>query len=296
MIIRIILSFLPEPSAFLSSITESKPLFIVMKTLVAYFKKRKEAITNLLEKPRHLYTRGTFHQLRIEIKKYKALINLTHFCSKDFKQHKNFKPFKRLFRQAGKIRDLQLEEAMLKKLDSDHLLCQYYNNLKKKRLKEQGKFFLMVHKKFKTILKKKYSAIASFLVTIHPKKTTRYIRKKRKNLKKLLIQGELQPQQFHGLRKQLNSLKYNLKCLSVKHKNNFLFRNSNLPALIGQWHDAQVMIKRLEKAIHTGGINPEELSQLEKIKTKIVSDEELLFHKIKDILRILEPQTGQKKS
>ena len=50
--------------------------------------------------------------------------------------------------------------------------------------------------------------------------------------------------------------------------------------LLGKWHDFQVIIRHLKKAMDTCGINPKEVSQLEKTKAKFSSDSELLFNKI----------------
>ena len=86
-----------------------------MKAPTKYLKKREDAINFLLEKPTRAYTIDTFHKLRVEINKLNAFFELINFYSKDFKRKKTFKPFKLIFRQAGKVRELQVEEAILRK-------------------------------------------------------------------------------------------------------------------------------------------------------------------------------------
>ena len=73
-----------------------------MKALKKYLKKRKSAITFLLEKQQESFTPDTFHTLRLEIKKLNALFDLVNFCSKSFKQKKTFKPFKLIFSSGRK--------------------------------------------------------------------------------------------------------------------------------------------------------------------------------------------------
>jgi len=85
-----------------------------MKTLTRYLGRRKIAIYLLMKRPRDKFTTHTFHRLRVEIKKLNAFLQLIGFCSNDFKRKKTFKPFGKLFRQAGKVRELQLEKKVLK--------------------------------------------------------------------------------------------------------------------------------------------------------------------------------------
>ena len=63
-----------------------------MKGLKKYLKKRKSAIISVLEKQQDSFTPDTFHTLRLEIKKLKALFDLINSCSKNFKQKKIVKP------------------------------------------------------------------------------------------------------------------------------------------------------------------------------------------------------------
>jgi len=59
-------------------------IFETVKALVKYLEKRRSAIDSLLEMPNHKYTSGTFHKLRVEIKKLNAPFELLNFCAKEF--------------------------------------------------------------------------------------------------------------------------------------------------------------------------------------------------------------------
>src|SRR5258708_6187319 len=85
------------------------------KALKNYFARRRKAITSLLRKPARKIVAQNFHQLRIEIKKLNAFYALINYRSKEFKKKKTFKPLKQIFKQAGKVREIQLEQALLKK-------------------------------------------------------------------------------------------------------------------------------------------------------------------------------------
>ena len=253
-----------------------------MTAITKYFKKRENAINFLLEKPHLAYTPETFHKLRVEIKKLNAFFELINICSKNFKRKKTFKPFKLIFRQAGKVRELQVEEAMLRKYFLKNLLKDYRSSLKEFRLKEQEDFFSIANKKFVARLKKKHCKIVPFLKKIDKKKIKSYMKKKRIQIEKNISQKTLQAPQIHELRKSLKTFNYNRKSLNLEKKNKPLPKKDVLAELLGKWHDCQVVIRHLEKTIDACGMNPKELSQIEKIKENFSSDSQMLFYKINE--------------
>ena len=259
-----------------------------MKALTKYLKKREAAINFLLEKPTRAYTPDTFHKLRVEINKLNAFFELINFYSKDFKRKKTFKPFKLIFRQAGKVRELQVEEAMLRKYFLNDLLKDYRDSLKKLRLKEKEDFFSIANEKFAARLKKAYREIVPFLAKADKKTVNSYMEKKRKKIEKILSQNTLQMPQAHILRKQLKKFHYNRKSLNLEKQNMPHPKKDILPELLGKWHDFQIIIRHLKKAMDTVGINPTEVSQLEIIKAEFSSDSELLFNKIRVAIPISE--------
>ena len=160
-----------------------------MKTIQLYFNNREAAINFILDKPGQKYTPGTFHKLRVEIKKLDALFDLIDCCSKNFSRDKYFKPFKLIFHHAGKVRELQLEEPMLKKYVAANSLKSYRNDLKKQLLKEHDEFFNVANKKLIKKLKNIYRQVVSFLNNVDSKKGNIYIKKEKRLLKKLLTRN-----------------------------------------------------------------------------------------------------------
>ncbi|MDZ4667418.1 MAG: CHAD domain-containing protein [bacterium] len=259
-----------------------------MKTLKKYLRNREVAINFILEKPRAKYSTSTFHKLRVEIKKLNALFNLINYCSKDFRRKKTFKPFKEIFLQAGKVREFQLEEMMLNKHHSIKFLTDYRNSLKKLRLQEQEIFFTIINKDFVARLQKKYKIIIPLLYKINKKLANSYIEIKRTSIQKLLSKSSIKTQDVHELRKQIKLLNFNRKSLSLKEKNKPITNQDLLPNLLGKWHDYQVIIKHLNKTMDTGNLDSKEISQITKLKTKISSNSELLFNKIKLVIPLSE--------
>jgi CHAD domain-containing protein len=255
-----------------------------MKTLKKYLRKQKSTINLLLQKPPQFFTPETFHALRVEIKKLNALFDLVNYCHKEFKQKKTFKPFKLIFRQAGKVRELQVEESLLKEHFTFNLLKEFRNHLDKELIKELENFFSITNSELYPILKKKYRKITPLLAKTSKKRTLRYMDKKRAKIEKLLRQNTLKNKQIHILRKRLKEFQYNEKSLNYNNQNSLILNKDIIPELLGEWHDYQITINHLKKVIDSGKINSNENNQLENIKATFTLKRELLFNKINTTL------------
>lgn len=252
-----------------------------MKTLKKYLRKREAAINLILEKPRDEYSISTFHRLRVEIKKLKALFDVVDFCSKEFNRKKIAKPFSEIFRQAGKVRELQLEEIMLKKYFPPESLKDYRNSLRKHRLQNEKVFFLLINKKIIVKLKKKYQIIIPSLAKVKIKKANRYLEKKRNAIETLLSKSSLKTKDLHNVRKSIKSLGYIEKSLPLNKQSKPLSNKNEWIDLLGKWHDFEVIENHLNKTMNIGNLNPKEANQIAKLKTKISMRSKQLLKKIK---------------
>ena len=255
-----------------------------MKALKKYLKKRKSAINLLLEKKQGSFTTDTFHTLRVEIKKLNALFDLAHFCFKNFKQKKTFKPFELIFDQAGKIREIQVEEALFEDHFTSKFVKHYRNDLKKLLTEELNDFFTIIKPSFAEKLRKKYSKINSLLVKTTKKKTNRYMDKKRADVEKLLYKKTLKKKQIHGLRKKLKEYQFNKQSLKYTKKNSLMSMKTTMTDLLGEWHDYQTVIQHLKKARDSGEINSKESGQLNNVITTFTFKNNQLFNKINTTL------------
>ncbi len=251
-----------------------------MKNLKVYLKSREKAINQVLNKPRKSYTSGTFHNLRVEIKKLSALFELINYCAKDFQRNKTFNPFKLIFKHAGNVREIQVEEMMLKKYFINNLIIGYRNSLKKIRLKEQEDYFSILNKKFLEKLKRKQRKIVPFLSQVTKKRVRSYMDWKKGKIEEFLNKNRLNLSDAHKLRIQLKTFNYNLKILNLQEQNKSTKKKDSLTNILGKWHDRQVTLINLKKAIVSNKISIIEANQLKKIKEKIASDSKKLFHEI----------------
>ena len=120
---------------------------------LVYLKKVRKNITALLKKSPVIFKDEDYHKLRVEIKKLKALAGFIQFSNKHFSQKKTLKPFLKVYKQAGKIRELQLEDAFLKK-NNVQFIEHYLDEMSKRIKKEKKKFGSLISKKTRKKTKK----------------------------------------------------------------------------------------------------------------------------------------------
>lgn len=249
------------------------------KTLKSYFKKRTDAIERLLKKPDKQYTVEDYHKLRVEIKKMRALAVLLESSVKNFKSKKILKPVNKIFSQAGKVRELQLEESMLRKYDTQHRLRIYPANLNVRELKEK-KDFSGMREKTRGELKKIVGRIDPVIGKVNQRDINKYVARQKKEISGMVKRGKLKTSQLHELRKGLKRFYYTLKSLDIKD-NSRAFKNGDmLQELMGKWHDMRVMNNHLLKAgdKHLSTISEEE--PIRQIADELNAQSQVLYTKI----------------
>jgi hypothetical protein len=83
-----------------------------MRFCEIFLLKRERFILELLNLIPENYNSDSFHDRRVEIKILKALFELLDSCVKGIGSKKSFHPFPEIFRQAGKVRDIQVEDGL----------------------------------------------------------------------------------------------------------------------------------------------------------------------------------------
>ncbi len=248
------------------------------KQIKKQYRKRERNSIYLLRKPPQEYTSEDYHKLRVEIKKLRALFNLVSFCLKNFKRKKYFKPFKIIFKQAGKVRQLQLEQILLKKYSLSYSLKNYIAQLKKTQLEERNIFFSICDKNVADI-KKKHKKIISRINKIHKKRINQYMENSRQKIEEELNKKQLKEEQVHKLRKQLKEFYYNRK--SLNFENDHLLKQSDaFQELLGKWHDYQSTDDHLKKIINSHQLKSTQLKHLKKTEPKISVTKKQLLKKI----------------
>ena len=251
-----------------------------MKRLTRYLEHREGAIHLLVKRYKNRFSADTIHRLRLEIKKLNAFLHLISFCSDDFKRKKTFNPFKKLFRQAGKVRELQLEKKILKKYQIDNLLNDYSDGLNKLRAVEKETFCSMAKGKRALKLKGKFHDIIRFISRVDGIKAAEYLAEYKCLFDELQTQQSLVPHQVHQIRKWLKEVHYCCKILSIKPQNIPVLNKSYLPSHLGKWHDYDIIINHIKIMIQNGKVNFREIASLDDIIEKLFSERDTLFNNL----------------
>lgn len=253
-------------------------IFKAKENLSVYCSKRAINIKNILAILPGEYRKEEFHQLRIEIKKLNAILELISCSCNNFKKNKYFKPFKKIFIQSGKIRELQLEESLLEKYNTrkiEEVLLKVKRDIKK----EQKKFYQLITKIKKRKIKRIFKKIVLCLETISDKKVNDFIEGGKSKISRLTMDCPLDENNLHELRKSLKRDFFSRDSLNLRDRNK-REEEDNLQELIGNWHDSETMSNLIEKSIIKKKINTEELTQLIQIDEEIGVSRRLLFEKI----------------
>ena len=236
-----------------------------MEKLQKYLDVQLKNIKYLLKKPASEYTNDTFHQLRVRIKKLNSLLIFLKYIFENFKAKKYIKPLKRVFRKAGNIRELQIEEAKLEIYFLNNSLPNYKSILNKDQVKSVKQFSSILESTDLTVLKKIRHYLCPFIKKLNEQSVKEYSDKLICEIREILSQDVFQNKTIHDVRKRLKNLMYIQESLAVTGNDKLFTDIKTLSELFGDWHDYRVTIKHLEKT-DISNLPPSENRQIEKIK------------------------------
>jgi hypothetical protein len=237
-----------------------------MKALKQFTKKRLSRLQALLTHFPGAKEKEELHQIRLEIKKIKALLRLIHFNKKDFRDHKHYMPLRTIFREAGKIRDTGIRKELLEHYTSIHTPFFKSPDKSIKRFIKQVPDYVNVVRKQKKILLKEIDKIKAHTFTL-------YLHKKNNELNSL-VSNRFTQKDLHVIRKLIKEIIY-LTAVETKKGNidPFLVESDNL---IGNWHDKQTLIPWMRAN------TPKEKETIVRLKSESNTDLQTLRKMIKD--------------
>ncbi|HEX5026159.1 MAG TPA: CHAD domain-containing protein [Agriterribacter sp.] len=160
----------------------------------------------------------TIHRFRVEYKKLRAFLRMLSQSGQIEAKIKVSKNLKKVYRLAGSIRDLQLQQQRVRNAAKDdpkkprsylHLLEKEINNIK-------PDLKAMVGNKMITESKKKTNA--TLPETFSLVDFRRSVQKKRKSIDAIIKAGDFSDNAIHAIRKDLKDLFYNLNTLyKIEH-------------------------------------------------------------------------------
>lgn len=248
-------------------------------TLRTYFEKQVGTIESVLKKPHPKISEEDIHQLRVAIKRIKSLSKLILFCVPDFRSKKFMKGYNNIFTTAGKVRELQLEIAMLKKLDLFDSIMNYTHYLKKRLKKKKHLFFSIADTAQIRKLEKRYGMIFPGFNRVSKNEVNLFLEAESSEIRGLMETGNLKKKEVHRLRKILKEFYYTA-LIFMEKDDRFKFID-DFQELLGQWHNDVVLKGYLEKAVNSGHLGNKETKIIRVAKRKISSESKTFFGKIK---------------
>ncbi|MDF2159147.1 CHAD domain-containing protein [Algoriphagus sp. CAU 1675] len=180
------------------------------------------------------------HQLRVEIKKIKAVLG---FAKEVFEKNYSCFKLKYLFDKAGKIREIQINKQLLEKIGGEtsrlfNQLTQRENTLRNQFLKAAPRYVANLHN-----FKQKLQLPPHLPELYHIQD---YFKKKEKKAEELLIQKDRE--KLHGYRIQIKKMMYVYEFLPSKIQKELNIQPEKINKLqkrLGKWHDTFAAIEFL---------------------------------------------------
>ena len=224
---------------------------MIPKTFEKYYSAQTEKILTYYNLANKLCDVEGIHEMRVEIKRLRAFFNLAEWINPDFKKKKNFSKIRNLFKSAGRVRDIHVQQeltiAWMKKADLE--ISEYYNYLKQQELKKQSQFSKACNR-FRTDEFEKNWHIIRDSLNILPEN---YIQFKSDERLHFLLENLIHYREktgfigddYHKIRILSKETRYTLEILQTCYPeiSKFDVLNSKLRDLhraLGKWHDIEV--------------------------------------------------------
>jgi len=221
-----------------------------------YYDKNLSRVTKYYGTSLDEFTVDSIHDLRVSIKRLRALNRMVKWIEPEWNQKKSFKPIRSLFKRAGKARDIHVQQELVRdytaKLDLN--LSEYYNSLKQKELKAKKKYLKFAEKFDLIVLEKNWNDLAETLKEYTPESLTDNIRKcLGDNLEQLISyknKAGLEQDDYHKIRILSKESRYILEvlqiCVPETDFKELDIKIRDLHRALGKWHDCQVGIDFLK--------------------------------------------------
>lgn len=210
---------------------------------------RKEKITAILQLLPPEFEPETFHQLRVEIKKIRAVMVLVGKLNPDCLPPKKYRCLLRqVFKSAGIIREKQIESAFIQSILPEEegtklLLLQ----LEEMEIAQKAEFQQLINKDLPHRIGQLSDKLSACLAQLDKKEVNEWmLRKSRRLLQKIKHLPE-KADDWHKVRKQLKVHNYLTACTGFTTDQWQPEKIAELQELLGKWHDCHAMIQSFQQ-------------------------------------------------
>ena len=246
------------------------------------------------------------HRARLDVKKIFALYGLFEMVDPAVFRHRGgYKLFWPLYRQAGKIREIQVNYLLL---TNPQPLDAAYDSFVVWLMEEERqatKRFLFLVKKFKEaelsstdkVIEKICRSSSIFKLR---SKTEAYIKEKAEQVK-VLQSGQPGDKEIHKIRQHLKAMStittlvYSIK--PGKHLDMIITSLNKTEMMIGDWHDRVVLKDAIERFLEGNTlVSGEELAALTALKQGLINyNLNLVNHFMPEVVAVVESVLAEKK-
>ena len=227
-------------------------------TLYRFYQQRAQSLTERTHAAREHLTDERIRRLRVGIKRLRSLYRLIALVRpRKFKRRRHERALRKLFKRAGHVRDLQVNQAALPRLSVPaEVKKQYRLFLEKRENKARKKLQKALVRFHKKDLKPASTLIRRLSKKADPATIIRRLRvfiDREAAAIDALHQGGASPTRVHEARKHLKAL-LEVGTLLVQLTSDdslaqILTTAKQLQAQIGHWHDKIVLLQHLEAFI-----------------------------------------------
>jgi hypothetical protein len=254
-----------------------------MKTVWKFLNTRIETIQILLTKPQKGVSPQTFQRLASELEKTEAFLGLLKAADPGFHRKSTFRPFKKLVRLVNEISSLQVEERMLNQWFAKDQLTQYKRDVRKIKESKRERYFLKVSGKFVSKIKNLKEELEPFLRQTDKEVLSKYTRKKRKKISKILQKKDFKVSKLEDLRQRVKE--YNI-LISIIGKQKA--QKDPFEVLLDAWGLVDQQIDQIGILSESGVFSTKESALIKKVDEKLNLQEVDLIHKIREMI----PESG----
>jgi CHAD domain-containing protein len=209
-----------------------------MKRLKKFTGKPFRALTTHLKKVPVNHDTETLHQIRIDIKKIKAVLTLIHERRKKFRIHKRFLPFRAIFRKADAIRQSEVLASLLAKYPEEGRQLPQTEHPSLETFESSIPAYLQT-------VKAQSKKLKPYLKKIKRRDIGRYLRHQYKKIESKLY-PHLSLEDIHKTRKSIKAALFIADSTDHLKKKKEKFYDA-LQEAIGNLHDKQLLLQLLKK-------------------------------------------------
>lgn len=220
---------------------------LILKALLAFKKSGRE---------------DDLHQIRVEIKKLRAVLRFLNASDKEFKYKKTYGPVRDIFKSGATLRSIHVLDRLSKKYKIEKLQTVKNKSFLLRNIKSSIPHFIRE-------LNEQKKPVAKSIKRLKDNSLQKYLAKKIKQLKNS-TQGAIPQNEFHTIRKLMKDLQYLFPLHKEKNKyQDFLESTSSL---IGDWHDLVILsagIKNVRTTSQPKQLSSDKISLTRKIRISI---------------------------